>query len=321
MEEIDTLLMVGTNFPYTKHLPAPGKVRVAQIEADPARAGGRVADRGAGRRRRPAGACAALLPLLKRRTDTSLPGRSTRSRWTRWRQKMAALEDAEPGPDRAAVPGERAGRAGRRRRHPDLRQRHHRHLGRAALDDPRRPAVLPVRQPGHDGARAALRDRHPARLPGPAGDRLRRRRRLRHADGRVPHRDPAQAAGQGRHQQQQLARPDPLGADGPRLPRARRALPAARTPTSPPSPRPTAAYGVEGQASPNDAARGDPAGAGASTGPRWSTSTSTRTSRRCPARSSTSRRRSSPRRSCKGQPHRSTIATTLFRDKIQQLRS
>ena len=36
-------LLVGTNFPYTKHLPEAGKVRVAQIEADPARAGGRIA--------------------------------------------------------------------------------------------------------------------------------------------------------------------------------------------------------------------------------------------------------------------------------------
>src|SRR6266702_951734 len=42
MEEIDTLFMVGTNFPYTKHLPAPDKVRVAQIEVDPSRAGARV---------------------------------------------------------------------------------------------------------------------------------------------------------------------------------------------------------------------------------------------------------------------------------------
>ncbi len=36
MERCDTLFMVGTNFPYTKHLPEPGKVRVVQIEADPA---------------------------------------------------------------------------------------------------------------------------------------------------------------------------------------------------------------------------------------------------------------------------------------------
>jgi len=41
MVEIDTLFMVGTNFPYTKHLPTGA--RVAQIEADPARAGARIA--------------------------------------------------------------------------------------------------------------------------------------------------------------------------------------------------------------------------------------------------------------------------------------
>ena len=34
--------MIGTNFPYTQHLPTPGKVRVVQIEADPTRAGVRM---------------------------------------------------------------------------------------------------------------------------------------------------------------------------------------------------------------------------------------------------------------------------------------
>ena len=43
MEEADVLLMVGTNFPYTKYLPEPGKARVVQFEADPARAGTRIA--------------------------------------------------------------------------------------------------------------------------------------------------------------------------------------------------------------------------------------------------------------------------------------
>src|SRR6266705_1356624 len=43
MTDIDTLFLVGTNFPYTKHLPPPGEVHVAQIEADPARAGSRLA--------------------------------------------------------------------------------------------------------------------------------------------------------------------------------------------------------------------------------------------------------------------------------------
>ena len=43
MEQCDTVLMVGTNFPYTKYLPQPGQARCVQIEADPIRAGNRIA--------------------------------------------------------------------------------------------------------------------------------------------------------------------------------------------------------------------------------------------------------------------------------------
>jgi pyruvate dehydrogenase (quinone) len=96
MEQIDTLFLVGTNFPYTKHLPAPGKVRVAQIEADPARAGGRVAteapvvgDAKLGLR--------GLLPLLKQRTDTSFL-EDCQAKMGKWRQNMAAQADAERDP-------------------------------------------------------------------------------------------------------------------------------------------------------------------------------------------------------------------------------
>src|SRR5205823_4581137 len=94
MEEIDTLFMVGTNFPYTKHLPA--EARVAQIEADPARAGARVAtevpvvgDAREGLR--------GLLPLLKRRSDTSFLDKYTKQ-MDAWRQKMASLENASRDP-------------------------------------------------------------------------------------------------------------------------------------------------------------------------------------------------------------------------------
>ena len=72
VEDCDTLFMVGTNFPYTKHLPEPGKVRVVQIEADPTRAGIRmptevpvVGDAKEGLQ--------ALLPLLTRKSDRGLP--------------------------------------------------------------------------------------------------------------------------------------------------------------------------------------------------------------------------------------------------------
>ncbi len=96
MEEIDTLFLVGTNFPYTKHLPAPGKVRVAQIEADPARAGARVATEvpvvGDAKQ-----ALQALLPMLKPRGDTSFLEKC-RKRMERWRVHMAALQNSTRDP-------------------------------------------------------------------------------------------------------------------------------------------------------------------------------------------------------------------------------
>ena len=94
MDEIDTLFMVGTNFPYTKHLPSGA--RVAQIEADPARAGARVAtevpvvgDAREGLR--------GLMPLLKRRSDTSFLNKYQKEMDT-WRGRMAALEDSRREP-------------------------------------------------------------------------------------------------------------------------------------------------------------------------------------------------------------------------------
>jgi pyruvate dehydrogenase (quinone) len=94
MDEIDTLFMVGTNFPYTKHLPSGA--RVGQIEADPARAGARVAtdvpvvgDAREGLR--------ALLPLLKRRPDTSFLTKY-QDKMEAWRKNMASLEDPRRDP-------------------------------------------------------------------------------------------------------------------------------------------------------------------------------------------------------------------------------
>src|SRR5688572_3794207 len=39
LEKCDTLLMIGTSFPYIEYLPAPGQARAVQIERDPARVG------------------------------------------------------------------------------------------------------------------------------------------------------------------------------------------------------------------------------------------------------------------------------------------
>ncbi|MBP2705093.1 pyruvate oxidase [Microbispora sp. RL4-1S] len=96
VEDCDTLLMVGTNFPYTKHLPEPGKVKVVQIEADPSRAGVRlptevpmIGDAKEG--------LAALLPLLVHKDDRSHLNKY-RDAMRRWREKMAALESPKRSP-------------------------------------------------------------------------------------------------------------------------------------------------------------------------------------------------------------------------------
>ncbi|GGP97237.1 thiamine pyrophosphate-dependent enzyme [Streptosporangium pseudovulgare] len=96
VDDCDTLFMVGTNFPYTKHLPEPGKVRVVQIEADPARAGVRmptqvpmIGDAKEG--------LAALLPLLRRKDDRSHLEKYRRA-MDRWRADMAALESPDRDP-------------------------------------------------------------------------------------------------------------------------------------------------------------------------------------------------------------------------------
>ncbi len=96
MDDIDTLFMVGTNFPYTKFMPDPGKTRIVQIEADPARAGSRVptevpvvGDAKEG--------LAALLPLIKPRSDTSFL-QKYQNQMQKWRAKMAALENADRDP-------------------------------------------------------------------------------------------------------------------------------------------------------------------------------------------------------------------------------
>ena len=95
MEECDTLLMVGTSFPYTKHLPTPGKVRVVQIDNDPTRVGLRlptevpvVADAKL--------ALAELLPLLGTGDRDFL--RTYQDKTRAWREDMAALEDPDRDP-------------------------------------------------------------------------------------------------------------------------------------------------------------------------------------------------------------------------------
>ena len=96
IEDCDTLFMVGTNFPYTKHLPDPSSVRTVHLEADPVRAGLRmptdvpmIGDAAEGLR--------ALLPLVSRKTDRRHLKKYQKA-MAKWRSDLAALESPERDP-------------------------------------------------------------------------------------------------------------------------------------------------------------------------------------------------------------------------------
>jgi pyruvate dehydrogenase (quinone)/pyruvate oxidase len=96
MEECDTLFLLGTNFPYTKHLPPAGQARVVQIDIDPTIVGSRVATEV------PivgdvAESLRTLIPMLSRRDDRGfLDGAQQAMR--KWRDRMGALEDPSRDP-------------------------------------------------------------------------------------------------------------------------------------------------------------------------------------------------------------------------------
>jgi len=86
LEECDTLLMVGTSFPYIEFMPKPGQARAVQIELDPARIGlrypvevGLIGDSGR--------TLEALLPLLEARSDRSFLDKAQKG-MAAWRKLM-----------------------------------------------------------------------------------------------------------------------------------------------------------------------------------------------------------------------------------------
>ena len=101
MEECDSLLLVGTNFPYMAFLPKPGQARAVQIDSDPG------ADRSplCGRRRIDGGWPAtlmALLPLLERRRDRSFLEKA-QGRVKEWNTLMHARETRDESPMKPQV--------------------------------------------------------------------------------------------------------------------------------------------------------------------------------------------------------------------------
>jgi pyruvate dehydrogenase (quinone) len=86
MRECDTLVMVGTSFPYVQFLPAPGQARSVQIDLDPARIGLRYpADVGLAGYCRPV--LRALLPLVERKKSRAFL-EAARGRMTEWTELL-----------------------------------------------------------------------------------------------------------------------------------------------------------------------------------------------------------------------------------------
>ena len=89
MEECDTLFMVGTNFPYTKYLPE--SARTVQIEISPVRAGNRVPTEvplvGDAKE-----TLAALIPMLVQKTERDFL-EDRQKEMKDWWERMAAIAD------------------------------------------------------------------------------------------------------------------------------------------------------------------------------------------------------------------------------------
>jgi pyruvate dehydrogenase (quinone) len=101
MEECDTLLIVGSSFPYGLWYPKPGKARCVQIDFDPRRIGlrypvdvGLVGDAKA--------TLQVLLPLLKPKQDRSFLEKA-QERMKQWRELMVTRETRDDTPVKPQV--------------------------------------------------------------------------------------------------------------------------------------------------------------------------------------------------------------------------
>jgi pyruvate dehydrogenase (quinone) len=101
MEECDTLIMIGTSFPYMEFLPKPGKAKCVQVDLDPSRIGlrhsvdlGLVGDA--------RNILHLLLPLLKKKSDKFL--KKAQERMKSWRELMEERGTRPDMPMKPQVP-------------------------------------------------------------------------------------------------------------------------------------------------------------------------------------------------------------------------
>ena len=183
MMNCDSLLMLGTDFPYRQFYPEEGDDRADRHprRADRPAHEGRSRPRGRHRGRR---SRAAAAPASSSGDDKHLA--ASLEHYRKARQGLDELATGEPGkkPHPSAVRGPGARRAGRRRRDVLLRRGHADHLGGPLPDDERQAAVARLVQSRVDGERPAAGDRRAGQPPGPSGRLAVGRRRAGDAAGR-----------------------------------------------------------------------------------------------------------------------------------------
>ena len=210
MNDCDTLIMIGTSYPYMEFLPKPGQAKCVQIEIDPSRIGLRhPVDVGLVGNAKTI--LTALLPLLeKKKHDFLEKAQGHMKDWNELMEERGTRKDLPMKPqvvtftlnkllnDDAIVSSDSGTIATWTARYVEIRGSH---------------AVFSFWFAGHDGQWIALQYRRRRSISGSAGSLCCRRRRLDHADGRNRHPGEVRPASYRNRDQEQRARPDQMGAD------------------------------------------------------------------------------------------------------------
>ena len=153
MEECDTLILIGTSYPYMEFLPKPGQAKCVQIELDPTRIGLRhqvdaalVGDAKT--------ILQALLPLLKRKNNKFL--KKAQERMKTWNELMEERGTRKDMPMKPQVVTHTLNRLLEDDAIVSVGQRHHRYLDRALHRNARHDAILSLRLARHHGQWPAL---------------------------------------------------------------------------------------------------------------------------------------------------------------------
>ena len=165
MEDCDTLLIVGSSFPYIEFLPKPGQASGVQIDLDPLRIGlrypvevGLVGDCRRSLER--------LLPLLRQNGKRSFL-RQAQAGMKDWQKLMDQQAAVDTQADEASVPGRGTGQAPARQRDRELRFGHHRDLVGAPYFGQSAGRCIPSREiwpPWRAGCRTPSPRRSPIRI-------------------------------------------------------------------------------------------------------------------------------------------------------------